>query len=288
MAMDGTPIIIKKKKVHGHAHHGGSWKVAYADFVTAMMAFFLVLWIMGLSDQTRTQVAGYFNDPMGYSKTPPLSKNLIPFKGMESPKPGESKKPGAQQETDIGNTRIQNQLEKAIRKAESGAVGLAGKTDITITKEGVRLEFIEDGNNVFFESGSAELTPAAKTFVAQLSPVLRKIGSEMIIEGHTDAKPFAGTGYDNFDLSTDRAMAIKHEIQRDGVPSDLLTQIRGYGATRLKVPSQPYSFQNRRVAILIAGGMPKKDKVDLVQGEIKEDMTPNVKPDLAPAEISLH
>src|SRR2546421_12165067 len=88
--MDATPIIIKRKKAHGHAHHGGSWKVAYADFVTAMMAFFMVMWIMGLSDETRAQIQGYFNDPIGFMKTQPRSRTVISVKGRPSNKPGQT------------------------------------------------------------------------------------------------------------------------------------------------------------------------------------------------------
>src|SRR5689334_15823960 len=84
--MDGTPIIIKKKKSHGHAHHGGSWKVAYADFVTAMMAFFMVMWIMGLSDETKAQIQGYFNDPVGFVKNEPKSHSVIALKSVPTTK----------------------------------------------------------------------------------------------------------------------------------------------------------------------------------------------------------
>src|SRR5690242_2935046 len=86
--MDGTPIIIKKKKHEEHGHHGGSWKVAYADFVTAMMAFFMVMWIMGLSDQTRAQISGYFNDPLGYSKVEPKSENIANISKQMQPPAG--------------------------------------------------------------------------------------------------------------------------------------------------------------------------------------------------------
>jgi chemotaxis protein MotB len=86
--MDATPIIIKKKKAAGHAHHGGSWKVAYADFVTAMMAFFMVMWIMGLSDDTRTKIQGYFNDPIGFEKNQPKAMAVISPKTIQlSPAP---------------------------------------------------------------------------------------------------------------------------------------------------------------------------------------------------------
>src|SRR3954454_6800098 len=92
--MDATPIIIKKKKSHAHAHHGGSWKVAYADFVTAMMAFFMVMWIMGLSDDTRTKIQGYFNDPMAFNKTQPSSKTIISVGAAPNPRKGQNQSGG--------------------------------------------------------------------------------------------------------------------------------------------------------------------------------------------------
>ncbi|HWA82053.1 MAG TPA: flagellar motor protein MotB, partial [Fimbriimonadaceae bacterium] len=88
--MDATPIIIKKKKSHGHAHHGGSWKVAYADFVTAMMAFFMVMWIMGLSEDTKTKIQGYFNDPINFMKSQAHGSVVISPKSMPISKPGQS------------------------------------------------------------------------------------------------------------------------------------------------------------------------------------------------------
>src|SRR5688572_5122276 len=141
---DGTPIIIKKKKSHGgHAHHGGSWKVAYADFVTAMMAFFMVMWIMGLSEENRTIIAGYFNDPGAFMKTPPVSRNIMPLKGQEAPRPGQSK---MKENSAINTENKERKLQSEIKKAIEGEVDLKvmlENIDMALTEEGLRIEFVE-------------------------------------------------------------------------------------------------------------------------------------------------
>jgi chemotaxis protein MotB len=281
MAMDGTPIIIKKKKSHAHAHHGGSWKVAYADFVTAMMAFFMVLWIMGLSDQTRTQVSGYFSDPLGYSKTPPRTKSLFQPLGLLSPKPGVSRKGGTE---DVDNNKVQAEVDKMLEKL--GPNSFKDHTDVSADQEGVRIEFVEDKGTVFFESGSSELTQGARKYLAELAPSLTKIGRKMIFEGHTDAKPYSRAGYDNWDLSADRATALKREMQRDHVPTKQFAGIRALADTHLKVPSKPFSAQNRRVAILLPFQAEKEVAVDIKGNDIKEDMTGHVSILPAPPNIS--
>ena len=141
-----TPIIIKKvKKSHGGGHHGGSWKVAYADFVTAMMAFFMVMWIMGLSDETRAQIQGYFNDPIAFTKNQPKSKTVIPIKGSPSSKPTQNKwQPGrAYQADQKAMKQIKTELEQALAKSPELKKFLT-RVEFQITSEGLRIEFLED------------------------------------------------------------------------------------------------------------------------------------------------
>ena len=283
MAMDGTPIIIKKKKATSHAHHGGSWKVAYADFVTAMMAFFMVLWIMGLSDQTKTQVQGYFNDPLGYVKAEPKSRNIADIKGFQSSNPGEAKQPGTESAT--GPSKLQvlgDKLREIVRKltGQSDRAGLSKNVDVTLNKDGVRIELIDGSGNVFFESGSAEFTPAGRRFVRTLAPMLAKISNRFVFEGHTDSVPYsAASDYDNYDLSVDRARALKTELRRDDVPPTSLTAIEGFGDTKPKFPQDPRSPLNRRVSILIPAKNIDFKHVDLTEGRIKADLKPDLHPE---------
>ncbi|MBX7133180.1 MAG: flagellar motor protein MotB [Fimbriimonadaceae bacterium] len=279
---DGTPIIIKKKKAHGHGHHGGSWKVAYADFVTAMMAFFMVMWIMGLSDQTRAQIQGYFNDPAGFMKNPPRSKNIM-VAGMPASKKAASKENG---EDVQGKQEAARQLERKL-KGELSAEGKAGDNEvkallqgveITITDEGVQIEFIEK-HRTFFEIGSAVIRPEARQVVATIGKVLAATKRTMMIDGHTDSRPLNNPAYNNWDLSTDRAAAVRRLFQTTGVSDKQFLQVRGNADRKLRIPSDPYNSENRRVTIMLpfkVYGLP----ADLVTNKTGENFPPEV--DLRP------
>jgi chemotaxis protein MotB len=280
---EGAPVIIKKKKGHGeHAHHGGSWKVAYADFVTAMMAFFMVMWIMGLSDATRTQVQGYFNDPMGFAKSQPLSKNLINFKNMSPPKAGVNKPAGSVTET----LKDEKELEKTEKQVQEALMsdpelkGLFKNIETDITEEGLRIEFVETAGAVFFESGGAVVRPAATKVVRTLAPVLANSRRSIIIEGHTDARPYQGSGYDNWDLSTDRAAALRRLLVNLGVHKDQILQVRGYAATKLRVVEDPYHFANRRVTILLPYKPVNDELHDLPANMLREEVQAAIHPDV--------
>ncbi len=262
MADHGT-VIIKKKKVHGgHGHHGGSWKVAYADFVTAMMAFFMVMWIMGLSDQTKAQIQGYFNDPMGFMKNQPRSKNIFNVKSFPSASPQRKQagSPGAGERSGGSDSEVTAQaaegaeLERRIGKAIAEAPNLKALLkyiDFTITREGIRMEFVESTGSVFFESGSAKIRPEAKRLIKLITPVLRASGRGMIIEGHTDAKPYGGKEYTNFELSSDRANALRRMFSYSGIPDNRFMGVRGMADRDLKNPLDPLDLKNRRVTVLL-------------------------------------
>lgn len=279
---DGTPIIIKKKKAHGHAHHGGSWKVAYADFVTAMMAFFMVMWIMGLSDETRAQIQGYFNDPTGFMKNLPRSKNIMTT-GMPASKKAPSKENG---EDVQGKQEAARQLERKL-KGELSAEGKAGDNEvkallqgveITITDEGVQIEFIEK-HRTFFEIGSAVIRPEARKVVATIGKVLAATKRTMMIDGHTDSRPLNNPAYNNWDLSTDRAAAVRRLFQSTGVSDKQFLQVRGNADRKLRIPGDPYNSENRRVTIMLpfkVYGLPE----DLVTGKTEEGFPSEV--DLRP------
>lgn len=273
MAMDSQPIIIKKKKAHGHAHHGGSWKVAYADFVTAMMAFFMVMWIMGLSDETKASVAGYFKDPFGFVKTMPKESHVIDTKGLPEGSPGNTKSRG-KDPTTLEEKKLKG-LRDEIRHVVEQTPELATmKQFVTmeLTKEGLRIEFVEGAGAVFFESGSSHIRSNAEQLVKRIAPILAKTKRGMIIEGHTDAKPYASNEYTNLDLSTDRARAMRQILSRYGVPLGQFRALRGLGDTNLRDPSQPYSFVNRRVTLLIPTQDPKAAQDGLPADVLKNEI----------------
>jgi chemotaxis protein MotB len=231
-------IVIKKKGGHG-GHHGGAWKVAYADFVTAMMALFIVLWLMAQNDPVKKAVAGYFNDPRGTAKllgTTMAGNGVAVVQNDENAKRLEELKQKLEQEI-----KAKKELEKLSRQIE-----------ITITPEGLRIELIEDKNGTFYQSGSAQLSPNGQELLALLAAELKTLPNQLLIEGHTDATQYStDTNYSNWELSADRANAARRLLQQNGVRRDQVTQVRGFADQMLRVRSNPYDPSNRRITILV-------------------------------------
>ena len=231
------PIIVIKKKVHGGGHHGGAWKVAYADFVTAMMALFIVLWLLSsTSKQTQEQIAGYFNDPKGTAAK----------KGSEG-KPT----PKVQDKQPADMQALKTQLLHAIQDVDL-LNKLKKQIEITVTDEGLRIDLIEDKNGTFFESGSAHPTPALQQILKVLSEQIKHLPNRLSIEGHTDAEPYAEkAGYDNWELSSDRANEARREMQVDGLRAGQVSEVRGFADQQLHLPEKPYDPANRRVSVVV-------------------------------------
>jgi len=240
MAAKAQPIIvIKKKGGHAGGHNGGAWKVAYADFVTAMMALFIVLWLMGSSEKVKKAVAGYFNDSKG---TGSLLGTAMAGNGVVVDPFDENKKRLAE---------LKEKLEEEI-KGKKELEKLIKQIEITITPEGLRIELIEDKNGTFYQSGSAQLSQNGQELVALLAAELKTLPNQLLIEGHTDATPYStGTNYSNWELSDDRANAARHLLQQHGVRVDQVTQVRGYADQFLRVKDNPYDPSNRRITILV-------------------------------------
>ncbi len=231
-------IIIKKKGGHG-GHHGGAWKVAYADFVTAMMSLFIVLWLMGSSEKVKKAVAGYFNDPKG---TGQLMGTLLTGTGSGTVI--------SQASTDELQ-KLKDKLEQEI-KARKELEKLSKQIEITITPEGLRIELIEGKAGTFYELGSAKLSDSGQVLLSLLAEELKTLPNSLLIEGHTDSTPYSNdAGYSNWDLSADRANSARRLLQQDGVRVDQVTQVRGYADQMLRVKSNPTDPSNRRVSILV-------------------------------------
>lgn len=252
---EGTPIIIKKKKGHGHGHHGGAWKVAYADFVTAMMAFFMVMWILGMSEEQKDAIAAYFNDPVGYSrKVPTYDFSVGPTEQPSSMFEGSPSESQAiirdREELDSAEAQIEQAIEN---DAELKHLAASGDLEVKQTEEGLVLELIENeaGGEVFFQVGSSSVRDQARMVFEKLSPILAATKRLMKIEGHTDARPFPGAGYDNFDLSSERANAVRRLMMSHGVDAKQILGAEGRADNDLRKPSDPYHFSNRRVTILL-------------------------------------
>jgi chemotaxis protein MotB len=238
MAAKTQPIIVIKKKGGHGGHHGGAWKVAYADFVTALMSLFIVLWLVGSSEKVKRAVAGYFNDPKGFANQMGTTMTGTGQSAAQSATTGELQK-------------LKDKLEQEI-KARKELEKLSKQIEITITPEGLRIELIEGKNGTFYEIGSAKLSASGQELLALLAAELKTLPNSLLIEGHTDATPYSSdASYSNWDLSADRANSARRLMQQDGVRVDQVTQVRGYADQMLRVKNNPTDPSNRRVSILV-------------------------------------
>ena len=236
-AMDKTrPIIIfKKKRSHG-GHHGGAWKVAYADFVTAMMALFIVLWLLNTSKQVQEAVGGYFRDPNGTAKK--LGSNVA----------------GAGENfllTKDDMPKLKDQLQRAIRQMNDFDK-IKNQIEITVTPEGLRIELLESASGTFFKSGSPQLNVDGRELLDTIALELGKLPNKVSIEGHTDSKPYAASrSYGNWELSADRANAARRLMQANGLGPTQVTQVRGFADQRLRKLDSPLDPSNRRISLIV-------------------------------------
>ena len=229
------PIIIKKKIIHA-GHHGGAWKVAYADFVTAMMALFIVLWLMGTSDQVKKAVAGYFRDPEGQKSQSGSGQGSV----------GENIGVGKE-----NLNKLQQKLEAAMQQSPE-LQKLKDQVQMTVTGEGLRIELLESDVGTFFETGNAQPTGSGTDMLKMLANELGKMPNRLLMEGHTDARPYvSANGYSNWELSTDRANAARKLMQASGLRGNQVAEVRGYADQRLRKTDDPASASNRRVSIVV-------------------------------------
>jgi chemotaxis protein MotB len=229
------PIIIKKKVSHG-GHHGGAWKVAYADFVTAMMALFIVLWLMNSSKQVQEAIGGYFKDPSGKSK----------MVGTDQRGSGDNFTL-----TKENMAQLKEERQKSVRKLNDFDK-LRNQIEMTVTAEGLRIELMESASGTFFESGSTAPNDKGKELLVLLAGELGKLPNKISIEGHTDSKPYPGTAaYGNWELSADRANAARRLMQANGIREDQVAQVRGFADQRLRVEKDPLDPSNRRISLIV-------------------------------------
>jgi chemotaxis protein MotB len=232
MAAKAQPIVIKRNG--GHAgHHGGAWKVAYADFVTAMMALFIVLWLMNTSKPIQEAISGYFKDPAGTGK----------FVGITQPPPKEVTKENLD--------KVKAELEKAIRQV-ANFDKLKDHIELTVTAEGLRIELLESQNGTFFESGKTEPNANGRELLMTIAEELGKAPNKISVEGHTDSQPFSGgANYTNWELSVDRANASRRIMQQHGLRPDQVAQVRGFADQQPRNAKNPSDSANRRITILV-------------------------------------
>ena len=229
------PIILIKKKAAHEAHHGGAWKVAYADFVTAMMALFIVLWLMTATQDVKRDIAGYFRDPKGFGTQT----------GSAMSGSGESLTI-SKDHMDLLKGKIQQALQQSPEFAK-----LKDYVQMTVTGEGLRIELLENEKGVFFENGQAAPTALGTDLLTRLAKELGKLSNSLLVEGHTDSKVYQSAIYSNWELSADRANAARRIMQERGLRSDQVKQVRGFADQQLRLPAEPENPSNRRISIIV-------------------------------------
>jgi chemotaxis protein MotB len=245
------PIIIKKIKKGGHGgHHGGSWKVAYADFVTAMMAFFLVMWIVGMQQNLKEAIEGYFSNPVGYKKGYSTGNNIL----SSGNSPAQVKKPPIKMIVRASEEKKFNETGERLKIALTAARDRLGNAviEVAITEQGLRIELMEseDGEN-FFASGSAVMKPTLALALHLVANELSELNNTLVVEGHTDAAVFGDGSYTNWELSADRANSARRVLEAAGIPAARIAEVRGYADKRPRVKANPLAPQNRRISILL-------------------------------------
>lgn len=235
MTPQNPPVIVIKKTRSHDAHHGGAWKVAYADFATAMMALFIVLWLLNSGAQVRKAVSAYFNDPSG-------SRELT---GSSSAGTGDTLA------VDQDNMQdLKQELEYALKRSPEFEK-TKDYVKMNVTGEGLRVELLEDEKGMFFQSGSSSPSENGKDIIAQLARELGKLPNQLLIEGHTDARPFSRGDYSNWELSTERANASRRLMESSGLRPGQIVQVRGFAANELRDREHPESAANRRVSVIV-------------------------------------
>lgn len=248
-----TVVIQKKRRGGGHeGGHGGAWKVAYADFVTAMMALFIVLWIVGQNDKMKNSVAQYFKDPGAFHTTSRNQTGILPDSQTINPLKAGMEKDGSQVEEILKLRTEGAELAKAIKTTPT-LEKFKDKVDITVTKEGLRIDLVEESEGLFFDIGSATLKTDAVNLLRVIAARIGKMPNTVVIEGHTDARPYSqANGYSNWELSSDRANAARRVLDKNGLREGQCVAVNGFADRRLKTPEKPLDFSNRRTSILVA------------------------------------
>lgn len=250
------PIIIVKKNIKHGGHHGGAWKVALADFMTAMFALFLVMWLVNQSDEVKQAVEGYFQDPVGYTKAYQAGllksgQGITKMGGSGPSRPSDS--PLSVEE------QLRQEMEDLaahIRKTIDEMPGLnvlKNHIELEVTREGLRIQLIEGSDKInFFKPGSPVLSLKGELILKTIAMELGKISNQLVIEGHTDGvDPDKGEDYTNWELSADRANAARRAMMESKLHPGQVYQVRGYADNKLRIRDNPRDPRNRRITILV-------------------------------------
>jgi chemotaxis protein MotB len=294
------PIIIKRKKVAGHGHHGGSWKVAFADFVTAMMAFFLLMWLLAqTSEEERKAIQGYFRDPAAHiagqgggmdgpgvglvgeggantgmiQMDNPLTQAQredadLSYEQTETARldavDAEALHQAQQARERQALDELQQALERELQKDDSAFIKLRDQIIIDQTALGLRIQLVDKQNRPMFDSGASRLSKYTEEVLWALAPRLREVSNKLSVNGHTDAIAYReGSDFSNWELSADRANSARRALLDGGFPDQQVLTVQGMGASAPRLEADPTDPSNRRIVILVL----KKDVEDALRGE---------------------
>lgn len=269
------PIIVKKVKKGGHAVHGGAWKIAYADFVTAMMAFFLLMWLLGSTTEgDKKGLSDYFSAPLKVALSggtgAGASNSVIQGGGQDltrasgQARRGEGDDPvkrkmltdAAKAEQAKQDAKKMAALSEKIASIISNNPRLAefsSQIRLETTPDGLQISIVDDKNRPMFDSGSALVKPYMRDILREIGAALANVDNKISLDGHTDAQPYGNgeRGYSNWELSADRANASRRELAAAGMPDDKLARVTGLASSNLLVPQDPLNPTNRRISIIV-------------------------------------
>ncbi|MBV8125080.1 MAG: flagellar motor protein MotB [Burkholderiaceae bacterium] len=268
------PIIIKRIKKGGHAAHGGAWKIAYADFVTAMMAFFLLMWLLGSTTEgDKKGIAEFFASPLkvamfggsgsgdashvvkGGGQDLTRQTGQVKAGDVQSPRRTINLRALKEEQRRAERVRLQqikDQIQKMIASSPKLAA-LGGQIRLDMTNEGLRIQIVDQDKRPMFDSGSAVVKPYMRDLLHELAGVLGDLPNRLTIEGHTDSQAFPGgqRGYSNWELSADRANASRRELVAGGLPDERVLRVTGLAASKLLLPDDSTNPMNRRISIIV-------------------------------------
>jgi chemotaxis protein MotB len=268
------PIIVKKIKKGGHGHHGGAWKIAYADFVTAMMAFFLLMWLLGSTTEgDKKGIADYFNSPLKISMMGGSgsgdSSSIIKGGGADLSRSGGQVKNGdveakkrslnlqalkaEQKRAELAKLKAIKEKVEDVLASNPKLAAMKSQIQLEMTADGLRIQIVDEQNRAMFDSGSAYVKPYMRDLLREIGLVLAEVPNRLTLEGHTDAQAFAGgdRGYSNWELSSDRANASRRELVAGGLPDEHVLRVQGLASSQLFEPADPASPANRRISIIV-------------------------------------
>jgi chemotaxis protein MotB len=295
------PIIVKRIKKGGHGHHGGAWKIAYADFVTAMMAFFLLMWLLGSTTEgDKKGIADYFASPLKLALLSSGSgsgdsSHVIKGGGQDLTRTtGQVKRGDVQAKRDTVNLHALKQeqvraevarledLKKKVEQqiaASSRVAALASQLRLDMTRDGLRIQIVDEQQRPMFASGSTVVQPYMRELLREIGQILGEVPNRLTIEGHTDALPFAAgdRGYSNWELSADRANASRRELVGGGLPDDRVLRVQGLASSLPFDAANPNAAANRRISIIVMN-REAEDRVFRTVPEIAEALVTPVVP----------